>query len=185
MRLRLPRVLHVLVPAFAALTLAACTELGGLFGEGDDPESARAQAETATVFELTISAGRHAVMLEQARGILKLPEPNASPDAPAASGESLAERRALAAQQVLVASEFYTDAARACAKKRTPKKLRQMACAYRDGTPAELRRPAALDVAALSARNEAIDKIVMPWWDAACATVPRRGPDDEPACPME
>ena len=187
MRLRPRYLLHASLFAFTAGVVGACSELGGMFGEGDEPEKARAQAESATVWELTITTGRYSVMLDQARTILKLPEPTATgPEAPPVGGESLAERQALAAQQVLVANEFYADAARACAKKRVPAKLRAMACQHRAGVPVELRQPAPLDVAALSARNEALDKVVMPWWDAACATVPKRhGEDDEPVCPME
>jgi hypothetical protein len=87
---------------------------------------------------------------------------------------------------VRVANEFYADAARACSKKRIPAKLRAMACEHKDGVPPELRAPAALDVAALTARNEALDKVVMPWWNAACASAPKpRGEDAEPVCPME
>ncbi len=187
MRLR-PRYLFHFAPiAIAAVFVGACSELGGLFGAGEEPEKARAQAESATVWELTLNTGRYGVMLDQARTILKLPEPTAAgPDAPPVAGESVAERQALAAQQVQVANEFYADAARACAKKRIPEKLRAMACQHRAGVPVELRQPAPLDVAALSARNEALSNVVMPWWDAACATVPKpRGEDVEPACPME
>jgi hypothetical protein len=188
MRLRPRHVRHTGLFVFAAVFIGGCTELGGMFGQGgEDPERARAQAETASVWELTLMAGRYGVMLDQARTILKLPEPTAmGPDFPAGSGEGLDERKALAAQQVSIAEEFYADAARACAKKRVPSKLRAMACAHRAGVPAALRQPAPLDVPALSARNEALDKFVMPWWDATCATVPKpRGEDAEPVCPME
>jgi hypothetical protein len=181
------RSIHLGVCLVAAGLATGCSDLGALFGEGEEEaERERAMLEQSTVWEMTIHAGRYSVMLDQVRSILKLPEPaTPAPEAPPVAGESLAERRALAAQQVLVASEFYGDVARACARKRVPKKLRQMACAFRGGVPRALRSPAALDVAALSARNEALDKIVLPWWDAACATVPNRGPDDEPICPME
>src|SRR5258706_1135003 len=116
MRLR-PRLLfHFGLIAFAAAFAASCSELGGLFGAGDEPEKARAQADSAQVWELTLNAGRYGVMLDQARTILKLPEPTADgPEAPPVAGESVAERQALAAQQVQVANEFYADAARACA----------------------------------------------------------------------
>jgi len=187
MRLRLPRLpaslLRIGLMAGAAVLASACTELTG---EGDTAAGARADAEAASVWELTLMTGRYGVMLDQARTILKLPEPEAidSPF-PESSGEGLAERKALAAQQVRVASEFYADAARACANKRTPAKLRVMACAQRGGVPAELKQPAALEVAALSARNAALDKVVLPWWDAACAAAPKHGADDEPVCPME
>ncbi|MBI1212027.1 MAG: hypothetical protein GC190_11230 [Alphaproteobacteria bacterium] len=160
-----------------------------LFGGNDDdaPAKARAEAEAATVWELTIHAGRYGVMLDQARTILKLPEPDSAPtDGPPVAGESLAERQALAAQQVRVANEFYADAARACSRRRTPAKLRAIACEHKEGVPVELQRPADLDVAALSARNEALDKVVLPWWDAACGSAPKpRGEDAEPICPME
>ena len=182
--LRLPcSLLRIGAIAAAAVFASSCTELTG---DGDTPAGARADAEAASVWELTLMAGRYGVMLDQARTILRLPEPEAMDSGfSAGSGEGLAERKALAAQQVRVASEFYADAAWACANKRTPKKLRAMACAQRGGVPVELRQPAALEVAALSARNEALDKVVMPWWDAACAAAPKRGTDDEPVCPME
>jgi len=189
MRLRRRALLHLGLLAVAAAGLSACSEVSSLFGDdaGDAPGKAQAEAESATVWELTINAGRYDVMLDQARSILKLPEPEAgSVPPPPVGGESLAERQALATQQVRVANQFYADAARACAKKRVPAKLRALACRHKAGLPAELREPAALDVRALTARNEALDKVVLPWWDAACATVPKpRGEDAEPVCPME
>ena len=192
MRLR-PQVLIHTLPCIGAVLAAAmftnsCAELGSWtsFGDSARTTDARGNADTASVSELTIMAGRYSVMLDQARSILKLPEPAAA-DSQFASdgGEGLAERKALAAQQVLVAHEFYADTARACTKRRVPSKLRAMACRHRAGVPAELRQPAALDVAALSARNEALDKVVLPWWDAACAAAPKSGAEDEPVCPME
>lgn len=175
--------------AVAAASIGACSEVSSLFGDDNDdaPAKKREQAEAATVWELTIHTGRYGVMLDQARSILKLPEPESSEDSfPSAAGESLAERQALARQQVLVAQEFYADVARACTKKRIPSKLKAMACEHKGGVPAELQAPPPLDVAALSARNEALDKVVLPWWDAACATAPKpRGEDAEPVCPME
>lgn len=188
MRLRPQRFIRMLFrigAVFAAAMLtSSCAEL---FGDSVSMTTdTRGNAETATLSELTIMAGRYSVMLDQARSILKLPEPSAT-DAQFSSGggEGIAERKALAAQQVLVAHEFYADTARACAKRRVPSKLRALACRHRAGVPVELRQPAALDVAALSARNEALDKVVLPWWDAACAAAPKGGADDEPVCPME
>jgi hypothetical protein len=190
MRRRPLYLIHAGIIAALAAAVGGCSDLGWMGGEDEDgPTNARAQAESATVWELTINAGRYGVMLGQARDILKLPEPaqaGSEPEAPPVGGESLAERQALAAQQVRVANEFYADAARACTKKRVPAKLRAMACEHKGGVPAALRAPPPLDVAALSARNEALDKVVLPWWDAACATVPTpRGEDAEPVCPME
>jgi hypothetical protein len=187
MRHRARDLIHCGLLTALALSIGACSEVSSLFGD-DAEEKARAEAETATVWELTIHTGRYGVMLDQARTILKLPEPVAGEEGtfPSAAGESLAERQALARQQVLVAQEFYADAARACARRRIPSKLKAMACEHKGGVPIELQAPPALDVAALSARNEALDKVVMPWWDAACASAPKpRGEDAEPVCPME
>ena len=189
--MRLQPLIHIGLVGVLACFGIGCSEVSSMFGGDDDdaPAKARAQAESATVWELTIHTGRYGVMLDQARDILKLPNPEGLPGeaaAPPATGESLAERQALAAQQVRIANEFYADAARACAKKRIPAKLHAMACKHKGGVPAELRAPASLDVAALTARNEALDKVVMPWWDAACASAPKpHGEGTEPVCPME
>jgi len=189
MRLRPRYLARVALLTVAAAAIGGCSEVSSLFGDdaATPPEKARAQADTASVWELTLMAGRYGVMLDQARSILKLPDPEAEgPMFPSDAKEDLAERQALARQQVLVAQEFYADVARACTKKRIPAKLKAMACEHKGGVPADLKTPAALDVAALSARNDALDRVVMPWWDAACATAPKpRSEDDEPACIME
>jgi hypothetical protein len=189
MRLRPRYLAQFALLAVVAAAVGGCSEVSGLFGDdaASPPEKAREQVDAASVWELTLMTGRYGVMLDQARSILKLPEPTSDePTFPSGAGEGLEERQALARQQVIVAQEFYADVARACAKKRIPSKLKTMACEHKGGVPVELTRPPTLDVAALSARNDALDKVVMPWWDAACASAPKpRNADDEPVCIME
>ncbi len=156
------------------------------FDSAAEKADARAKADAASLWEMTLMAGRYGVMLDQAREILKLPEPSsAGPMFPSNAADDAGQRKALAAYQVSVAGEFFADAARACKRKRVPGNIRALACAHRAGPPEELRKPAPLDVAALSARNDALDKVVMPWWDAVCATAPKPKGDDMPACAME
>jgi hypothetical protein len=109
--LLLPRSLISLgAMALAALLLSSCSDFG-LWGEREATnEPPKANAEAASGWEMTLMAGRYSVMLDQARGILNLPEPEDS-DAhfPSGSGEGSAEREALAAQQVRVAREAAQD----------------------------------------------------------------------------
>lgn len=175
--------------AFASLVaMPGCAEFAELisFDSAADKAEARARADSASLWEMTLMAGRYGVMLDQAREILRLPEPaSVGPMFPSGAEDDTGQRKALAEYQVNVASEFFADAARACKRRRAPPSIRAMACAHRAGPPEELRKPAPLDVAALSARNEALDKVVMPWWDAVCATAPKPKDGDVPACAME
>jgi len=175
--------------AFASLVATpGCAEFAEWisFDSATDKADARAKADAASLWEMTLMAGRYGVMLDQAREILKLPEPgSAGPMFPSGAEDDAGQRKALAAYQVNVAGEFFADAARACKRRRVPAGIRAMACAHRAGAPEELRKPAPLDVAALSARNDALDKVVMPWWDAVCATAPKPKDGDMPACAME
>ena len=132
-------------------------------------------------------AGRYGVMLSQARAILGLPEPAGAADDLFSSDtrDATRERLALARYQVAVASEFFADASLACAKADAPKAIRKLACSHNDGVPAELRAPTLPELEALSARNDALGLLIMPWWDAACALAPKPAEGEDPACVME
>jgi hypothetical protein len=180
----------LLASAVCVLSLAGapgCAELSEWmsFESASDKAAVKAQADAASLWELTLMAGRYGAMLDQAREILRLPEVKAGPMFPTADDSDAAQRKALAAYQVTVTKEFFTDAARACKRKRTPQSVREVACQHQGKAPADLTAPAALDIAALSARNDKVGDMVMPWWGAVCDTAPKPKEGDPPACPME
>jgi hypothetical protein len=145
------------------------------------------EAPAPDIWEMTIMAGRYGVMLSQARAILGLAQPALAGENPLASerqGERQ-ERHALARYQVAVASEFFADTALACAKSDAPRDIRVLACSHQNGVPAHLRKPVRPHLGALSARNDALGEIIMPWWDAVCALAPKPGAGEDPACVME
>lgn len=172
-----------------ALTLASCAEFADLMSFGRDParEQELVQAEAASLWEMTLMAGRYGVMLGQAREILNLPEPKAVGEGfPTGDVDVAKQREALAQYQASVAAEFVADVARACKRKRVPKKVRTLACEQHKKLPAELRTPVAPEMQALAVRNDNVGEFVMTWWDAVCATAPKpKNDDDMPACAME
>lgn len=160
--------------------------VAGCAARGAAPEGAL-QAHTSDLWEMTIMAGRYGVMLAQAREILGLPEPPPAGENPLASerrGERR-ERRALARYQAALAKELFADAARAYAAARTPPTVRALACRHRSGMPTPLHKEPKRDLQSLSARNDALGRLIMPWWDAACALAPKPGEGEDPVCVME
>lgn len=181
-------------PARAALMLltaaaaTSCAEFAdwGLLERDPAREQALAQAEAASLWELTLMAGRYGVMLGQAREILSLPEPkNPGEGFPTGDVDVGKQRAALAQYQASVASEFVADVARACKRKRVPKKVRTLACEQAK-MPDELKSPVEPELQALSMRNDRVGAFVMTWWNEVCAVAPKpRGDDDVPPCAME
>lgn len=171
------------------LIVAGCAEFAEWISidEGGGKADAIAQAEAASLWEMTLMAGRYGVMLDQARDILKLPEQrNMGASFPTDDTDHGKQRAALAAYQVSVVNEFAVDVGRACARRRVPKKLRALACEQQKKLPAELRTPVEPDMPALAMRNDNVGDFVMTWWDAVCATAPKPKTDDDvPACAME
>ncbi len=150
-------------------------------------EQKTTEASTPDIWEMTIMAGRYGVMLGQARAILGLPEPadRAYDHLSSDTRDETRERLALARYQVAVAAEFYADTAQACTKADAASAIRSLACSHRGGAPAHLRAQARPDLESLSARNDTLGEIVMPWWDAVCATAPPPAEGEDPACVME
>ena len=147
--------------------------------------NAKAEADKASLWEMTLMAGRYGVMLDQAREILNLPEPKEAPTFPSDAADDQGQRKALANYQVSVAGQFFADAARACKKRRVPADVRSIACKDHRQLSAALRAPVAPDVSALSTRNDLVGNEITPWWDAACAHAPKPKEGDVPACAME
>lgn len=176
--------------ALAAGFVPGCAELDELMFSGNDPQTAAeiANAQHESLWEISLMAGRYGVMLGQAREILGLPEPEPGASFPGDSQDARQQREDLAAYQARVTNEFLADATRACKRKRVPRGVRKIACEQQKKMPAELRQPVEPELVALSQRNERVGDVIMPWWDAVCATKRKRGtpkPDDEPVCPME
>ena len=186
-RLRGSSRLATLIFAASLLAVSGCAEFSEWisFDSSSEKAEAKARADAASLWEMTLMAGRYGVMLDQAREILNLPEPKGGEMFPAGAAEDVAQRKALAAQQVTVVKEFVADAARACKRKRMPQSIRAVACQHQGKVPPDLAAPAPLDLAALSARNDKVGGIVTPWWDAVCATAPKPKDGDVPACAME
>jgi hypothetical protein len=162
--------------------------LGGVTACAAQRESKQTSgAESPDIWEMTIMAGRYGVMLSQAREILGLPEParKVYDLLSADTRDEARERVMLAHYQVAVASEFFEDMALACGKADVPEAIRALACRHRSGVPAHLRKEAKPDLESLSARNDALGEIIMPWWDTACALAPKAAEDEDPACVME
>lgn len=179
------------VRSFVAVALAAllggCQAFGDFldFGDANERAEAQAQAESAQVWEMTLMAGRFGVMLGQAREILNLPEPKRAPGDrfPADTQDPVKQREALARYQADVTAEFERDVGVACKRKRMPASVRKMACAQ--NVPAELRQAVKPEIQALSVRNDRVSEVIMPWWDAVCATAPKPRDGDVPVCAME
>jgi hypothetical protein len=171
----------------AVASLGGCAEMSEMFSAGDEEErvEARAQADTAHLWEMTIMAGRYGVMLGQVREILKLPEPKGSMSFPTGAEDEAKQREDLARYQASVTAEFLTDAGAACKRKRVPRDLRRMACEQPAKVPGDLQAPVKPEIQALAMRNDRVGEFIMPWWDAVCATAPKPREGDVPACAME
>ena len=144
-------------------------------------------AEAQSLMELSIATGRYGVMLGQVREILRLPEPKApiADEVSPATRDVDRELADLARQQVRVTQEFLADTARACQRKRVSKKLRNIACQSQKDVPAQLNAPAPAEMKAIVARDEDVGRLILPWWDAVCATVPRPSNGDPHVCSIE
>lgn len=181
------RARSVAVGLVLALSVAGCQEFGELisFGDAKERAAAQAQAESAQLWEMTLMAGRYGVMLGQAREILNLPEPQRSPgdSFPTNTQDPVKQREALARYQADVTTEFERDVGAACKRKRVPANVRKVACAQK--VPEDLRQAVKPDIQALSTRNDRVGEVIMPWWDAVCATAPKPREGDVPACAME
>jgi hypothetical protein len=174
--------------AMACVFLSGCAEFSELisFGDAEERAEAKARAESAQLWEMTLMAGRYGAMLSQAREILDLPEPKAAPGGgfPTGDVDPAKQRAALADYQATVVAEFAGDVTRACKRGRVPKRVRAHACAQQTKLPADLRTPVAPEMPALGARNDQVGAFVTPWWDEVCASAPKPK-DDTPVCPME
>jgi hypothetical protein len=170
------------------LGVAGCAEFSELISFDSAAEralDAKAKADKASLWEMTLMAGRYGVMLDQAREILNLPEPKETVMFPSDAPDDQGQRKALADYQVRVTQEFLTDAARACKKRRVPANVRTLACKEVRKVPAELRVPVAPEMSALEVRNDQVGNVITPWWDAVCALAPKPKDGDVPACIME
>ena len=178
----------MVVAACLTLALSGCAEFSEWMSFGSPAEralDAKAKADKASLWEMTLMAGRYGVMLDQAREILKLPEPKDYAMFPSDATDDEGQRQALASYQVRVTNEFLADAARACKKRQVPANVRAHACKETRKVPAELRVPVAPEMSALEARNDQVGNVITPWWDAVCALAPKPKNGDVPACAME
>jgi hypothetical protein len=178
--------------AFAAvllLSVAGCAEFAELisFEDADQKAEAARQADTASLWEMTLMAGRYGVMLDQAREILKLPEQrDGGATFPTDDTNDAKQRQALAEYQTRVVDEFAIDVGRACARGRVPKDIRALACDQKKKLTPDLRTAVSPEMQALAVRNDRVGEFVMPWWDAVCAKAPKpKSDEDVPACVME
>lgn len=171
--------------ALLTFSLSGCAAFSDWMSFGDSDE--KLQADKASLWEMTIMAGRYGVMLDQAREILNLPEPKALAGEmfPTADEDYRKQLDALAAYQAKVTNEFLADTAQACKRKRVPARVRSLACDQQKKVPAALRTPAVSDMPTLSARNDQVGNVVMPWWESVCALAPKPKEGDVPACAME
>lgn len=173
----------------AIASLCGCADMSEFFSYGDEEEraAARAQADSARLWEMTLMAGRYGVMLGQVREILDLPEPRqtAADRFPTDDNDEAKQREALARYQASVTAEFLSDVASACKRRRVPKDVRKLACDQQTKVPAELKAPVQPDIQVLAVRNDRVGEFVMPWWDAVCATAPKPKEGDVPVCVME
>ena len=167
--------------------LSGCQAFGDFldFGSAQERAEAQAQADDAHLWEMTLMAGRYGVMLGQAREILNLPEPKRVPGEqfPTGDQDPAKQRAALAKYQADVTAEFAADVGAACKRKRVPASVRKAACGQK--VPDELRVAVKPEMKALETRNDRVGEVIMPWWDAVCATAPKPKDGDVPACVME
>jgi hypothetical protein len=180
------RAMRVVAAALLALPAAGCAMFEDMVTPDEDgTQVSRSEAEASTLFELSIMTGRYGVMLDQAREILRLPQPRpTAPSELADEGSTAAQRAELARQQAAIANEFLVDARKACQLRRLPKDVKSIACETRRKVPAELRTPVKPELPSLQKRSDDMGEFIITWWEAACATAPKRR-DDEPVCPME
>jgi hypothetical protein len=185
---RARRPMAMVVAASLALALPGCAEFSELIsfdGSGESAAEVKAKAEKASLLEMTLTAGRYGAMLDQAREILNLPEHKDAAMFPSTAKDDRAQRLALANYQVRVTNEFLTDAARACKKRKVPANLRAHACKEPRKVPATLRSAVPLELPALSARNDEVGHVIMPWWEAVCAHAKKPRSGEAPACAIE
>lgn len=164
--------------------LSGCAEFSEWISFDNDT-AAKSKADQASLWEMTLMAGRYGVMLDQAREILKLPDPKQPPSFPTNTPDDMAQRKALATYQVSVAQQFFADAQKACKARKVPAKVRSIACQDQRQVADALRAQAPLELAALSSRNDQVGNVITPWWDAVCALAPKPKEGDMPACAME
>jgi len=179
--------MRIALIAMSCFALSGCAIFEDVMApDGDAQTKVASAADAQSLTELTISNGRYSVMLGQAREILRLPEPKASAtDAGAGATDDKQERAVLARSQVSVANEFLADTARACQRRKLAKGVRTVACAQQKKVPTDIRTPVAPEIAALSARNDALGEAVMTWWDAVCATARKPKAGEPSACSIE
>ncbi len=171
-----------------AFGLSGCAEFSELISFDSAAERAldeKAKADKASLWEMTLMAGRYGVMLDQAREILNLPEPKEYVMFPSDAPDDQGQRQALASYQVGVTNEFLTDAARACKKRRVPANVRSHACKEPRKVPAAWRTQVAPEMSALETRNDQVGDVIMSWWNAVCAHATKPKDGDVPACAME
>jgi hypothetical protein len=172
-----------LVAAFAG-ALVGCAEFSEWISL-DNGSEAKAKAEQADLWEMTLMAGRYGVMLDQAREILNLPDPKQPLSFPTDAHDDKTQRKSLATYQVSVVQQFLADAARACKARRVPANVKSIACKDPHQVADALRAPPALELPALSLRNDQVGNVITPWWDAVCAHAPKPKNGEPPACVME
>lgn len=168
-------------------SLSGCAVFEDLVSVDEDGAniSTVAAGETQSLMELSIMTGRYGAMLDQAREILRLPQPKEVVAVTAGGGEdSAAERIELAQQQVKIANEFIVDAKRACTRRGVSKTLRALACDSQRKVPVELQAPPQPELLALEKRSDQMGEYIMTWWQAVCDEAPKPR-DGEPVCPME
>jgi hypothetical protein len=179
--------MRIALIAMSCFALSGCAIFEDVMApDGDAQTKVASAADAQSLTELSISNGRYSVMLGQAREILRLPEPKAAGnDSGVSATDDAQERAQLAKSQALVANEFLADTARACQRRKLSKGVRAVACAQQKKVPADIRTPVAPEIAALSARNDALGDVVMTWWDAVCATAPKPKAGEPSACSIE
>ena len=151
----------------------------------DNGSEAKAKAERADLWEMTLMAGRYGVMLDQAREILNLPDPKQPLSFPTDAHDDQTQRKSLATYQVSVVNQFLADAARACKGRRVPANVKSIACKDQRHVAEALRAPPALELPTLSSRNDQVGNVITPWWDAVCAHAPKAKNGEPSACVME
>ena len=165
-------------PVFAIvlLSLAVCSSAAHAQRSAADRSS-----DMDELRDLGMMAARDRTMLHHTRFILDLAEAETARRL-VGDYEGLST---IAAAQVALAGTLSTYIEDACGQNRLPRDVRDTACALRSRANAVSKLPAALTLADLSYRADAIDDLIGSWWDKVCDFAPAAATPNEAVCVLE
>jgi len=132
--------------------------------------------------DLRLTVARDRVMLHHTRYILKLAEADTATQSNTGNSDELS---AIAADQVRLAVTLSAYTGAVCGQRHFPVPVRDAACSIRARNSGAFLMPAAPNVAALSARAEAVDDLVGSWWGTVCEFAPPASTPTEAVCVLE